>query len=253
MYTEIDDIQKKQDLDDLNVDAYEFTKTIKNQNYSYSFRKISDSVVFLRSIVGFLGGLVSTIIIVIVYMLGQDIIMPLFTNINVSYIYLVFLMLILFLITIPTNILVCLLLIYSDRDKYFLEYSYHLKKIFFINLFIFFTFVFIYFLTYSSYPNYILTVLIFNIIFSIMLSSFTLDAIGGSKYVLNAIFGLILGIFLSFILNAMFFAIKPELVIFFGIPITWGAFTFSSVIMEVLAFMLYQAYGIDFFRIKQFE
>lgn len=254
MYQEISDHQKTQSIEDLNIDAYEFTKNTKDQHYPYSFRKINDSVVFLRSISGFLGGLLSTIIIVVVYMLGQDIILPLFNpNINVNYIYLVFLMLILFLVIIPTNLLVCLLLIYSDRDKYFLEYSYHIKKIFFINLFIFIMFIFFYFLTYGSYPNYMLAILLFNILLSIMLSSFTLDAMGGSRYVLNAIFGILLGIFLSFIINVMFFAIKPELVIFFSIPITWGSFTFSSVMMEVFAYMLYQAYGIDYFRMKQYE
>lgn len=237
-----------------NMEIISENKNDKKEYQYNSFRKISGTVIFLHSIAGFFGGLLSTIIIVIVYMLGQDIILPLFnSNIAINYLFLVFLIFIIFITTVPTNIVVSWIIIYADRDKYFEDYTYHLKKVFVTNVILFLIFSIIYFIIYSFYSFHMITVLIINIVLSIMFSIFTLESMTNTKFILTSIYGMLLGIFISFIICVMLFAIKQELIIFFGIPVIWGSFSFSSIMMEIFGKIFYQTYGVDFFRMKSYE
>ncbi len=207
----------------------------------------------LRIVATTLGGVIGTVIIMIIFFLSANVLQPAFqdldqTNINALFIFVFIAMM--FVSVLASSMVSTVLTALSEKEKYS-RLSSALYQIFILNVIIFVFIAPIYIIFAHIDIQFITYIASLHIILSAISSVLILEILSNPMYAVLGIYGMIFGLITGILGNLLLFQItngSTVILLFTVLPITWFCLGLFAGIAEVLYFGIYSLYGIDFLR-----
>lgn len=215
-------------------------------------RRMSFFVLVLKVLSGFAGGTAGSIVLLLIFLLASSILQPVLspaeaTAGEISPLFIVILMAMVFATSVVSSIVAPLLLSYTERERY-PRLASSLYQIFIINLVIFIFISPVYLTTSSSRLELTAYAAGLQIVMSAIASSLILEVLNDYKYALLGVYSTILGVLIATAINLFIFQFlnSPTILMFVALPIIWGAIGFFQSAFAMFYYWYYTTWGIDF-------
>jgi hypothetical protein len=218
-------------------------------------RKLTFLSLVLKTFAGFIGGLIGTGVLVVIFLVASSILQPVLGGIaeaevsagEVSPLFMAVLLLMVFSTLMVSSLLATLFLCFTERERY-TKIATTLTQVFVVN-FVIFLFVLPIYLTTSA-TSLMMTVYaaIIQGILSATASALILELIHDAKYSLVAVYTTLLAVLVAIGVNFFIYMIlgNAALIMFTALPILWGLIGFSQAVVGMFYYWLYTTYGVDF-------
>jgi hypothetical protein len=218
-------------------------------------RKLTFLSLVLKTFAGFIGGLIGTGVLVVIFLVASSILQPVLGGIaeaevsagEVSPIFMAVLLLMVFSTLMVSSLLATLFLCFTERERY-TKIATTLTQVFVVN-FVIFLFVLPIYLTTSA-TSLMMTVYaaIIQGILSATASALILELIHDAKYSLVAVYTTLLAVLVAIGVNFFIYMIlgNATIIMFTALPILWGLIGFSQAALGMFYYWLYTTYGVDF-------
>ena len=235
------------------VEAAQQTQT-QTEN-AFGPRKLTFLTLVLKTFAGFAGGIAGTLVLLLIFLSTSSILQPVLGQTvaaeaaagEVSPLFMVVLMGMVFATSIVSSILATLLLSYTERDRY-TKIATTMSQVFIINIVIFAFVLPIYLTTSTARMELTAFAAFMQIILSATASALILELIHDYRYALMAVYTTILAILVS--MGLIFFIYyttgTATIVLFAAIPITWSVIGFSQAALGMIYYWMYETWGSDF-------
>lgn len=204
----------------------------------------------LKTFAGLGGGIVGTVVLLIIFLLGASILQPTLTGaageLHPLFIF-VFIAMV-FLSSLASNIVGPLLFSFIQHDKYSRPTS-AIYQIFFVNLVILAIMAPVYLLVFTLGLDLTAFLAGIHVMLAALSSVMILEIVGNLKYALLGVYGSIFSILFATGLIFIFYQFTGRslvILIFITLPVIWMFLGFISVIVEMFYFWIYRLYGMDF-------
>ncbi|MBI2634316.1 hypothetical protein HYW82_01430 [Candidatus Peregrinibacteria bacterium] len=223
---------------------------MSEKNPEFGTPQMSFATFLLRLIAGSVGGVLGSLVILLIFVLASSILDPLTAGTpldSVSPIFIFILLIMIFLGSTIGNILSSWLLALTERGRY-IRISSSIYQIFIINLIIFIILAPVYFLTSSLNLGITAYVVALHIVLSAQVSALILEIVSNPRHALVGVYGTTFSILLStaalFILSGI--VENPRILLFGALPIVWGSIAFVGGIFTILYGWVARTYDRDF-------
>jgi hypothetical protein len=218
-------------------------------------RKLTFLSLVLKTFAGFIGGLIGTGVLVVIFLVASSILQPVLGGIaeaevsagEVSPLFMAVLLLMVFSTLMVSSLLATLFLCFTERERY-TKIATTLTQVFVVN-FVIFLFVLPIYLTTSA-TSLMMTVYaaIIQGILSATASALILELIHDAKYSLVAVYTTLLAVLVAIGVNFFIYMIlgNATIIMFTALPILWGLIGFSQAALGMFYYWLYTTYGVDF-------
>jgi MFS family permease len=223
--------------------------------YVYGPRKISFFTLVLKTFAGFAGGIAGTLVLLLIFLSTSSILQPVLGQTvaveaaagEVSPLFMVVLMGMVFATSIVSSLLATLLLSYTERDRY-TKIATMMSQVFIINIVIFAFVLPIYLTTSTTRIELTAFAAFMQIILSATASAMILELIHDHRYALMAVYTTILAILVAMGMNFFIFYATgtATIVLFCALPIIWSSIGFSQAALGMIYFWMYETWGSDF-------
>ncbi|MCF7830579.1 hypothetical protein K9M41_01095 [Candidatus Gracilibacteria bacterium] len=222
----------------------------------------STASLFSRFIIGFGAGFLGTVVLGIIIFLTWEIVGDTLSATEVAQsefgvglqkdkahpLFLSIITLAIFLSTLVANL--SHVFLSTIVDAKFKRRSTTLTQVFFGNLVILFLMLPIHLLASRELgPNGMAVSGVLHVILSTFFSTFVLEALHQSKYLIVNVYGTVLGIILFFFLNLMFLNANPAMMVLLVLPLLFSMIALGNRIAELFYAWLCRNYGTDFLNI----
>ena len=193
--------------------------------------QISLAILFLKTVVGVIGGLSGTLIMLLIFVLASSILTPI-SDVEqlekfVSPIFIFVLMVMMFLASTAGNILSVLLLAIVEKDRY-KRLSSTIYQIFISSIIIFVLILPVYFIAASVSPAATAYAVALHLIISAQLSALIMEIVSNYKYALLGVYATAFAIIAS--AGTLFvmanYIVSIPILLFAALPVIWGATAF---------------------------
>ncbi|MFC1750347.1 hypothetical protein ACFL2V_16225 [Pseudomonadota bacterium] len=218
-------------------------------------RRLTFLSLVLKTFAGFIGGLIGTGVLVVIFLVASSILQPVLGGIaeveaaqgEVSPLFMVILMAMVFLTALVSSMLSTLFLCFTERDRY-TKIATTLTQVFVVNFVIFLFVLPIYLTTSASSLELTAYAAVLQVILSATASALILELIHDTKYPLIAVYTTLLAVLVSIGVNFIILIIvgNATIVMFVALPIIWGAIGFSQAALTMLYYWVYTTWGMDF-------
>jgi hypothetical protein len=221
-------------------------------------RKIGNARLILKTIVGIIGGISGTMVILIVYMLASSLFsvqMDLTTGLTLLQLYIVLVMVV--MATLVGNLVSLTFFYLIDRDKY-QKLTPLITQGFIFNLLIFIFSIPLYFFIRGTGTDTLVYIISVHFLLSAFITSVMMEILSSSTYVLVGLYGNTIGILAALVVNLILFQFNKDtsvsaFFLFLTMPITWGSLGFCQSITEMLYRWFYDVYGFDFLNKEEYD
>jgi len=218
-------------------------------------RKLTFLTLVLKSFAGFAGGIAGTLVLLLIFLGTSSILQPVVGGTTageaatgeVSPLFMVVLMAMVFATCLVSSMLSTLLLAYTERDRYN-RIATTMSQVFIINIVIFAFVLPIYLTTSTARIELTVFAAVLQVILSSASSALILELIHDQKYALLAVYTTVLGIMVSMGINFLlyFTSGNATIVMFAALPIIWSLIGFSQAALTIFYNWLYETWGNDF-------
>jgi MFS family permease len=223
--------------------------------YSYGPRKISFFTLVLKTMAGFAGGVAGTLVMLLIFLSTSSILQPVIGTATaeetasgeVSPLFMVVLLGMIFATSIVSSILGTLLIAYTERDRY-TRIATMLSQVFIINIVIFAFVLPIYLTTSTARIELTAFAAALQIILSSAASALILELIHDYRYSLLAVYTTVLGVMVATGINFFlyFTSGNATIILFAALPIMWTLIGFTQAALAMIYFWIWQTWGTDF-------
>jgi hypothetical protein len=242
--------------DDVNVASPESSEEVETPVEEEPYdgvgpRPMSLLTLVLRLLGGIGGGLIGTVIIVMISLLGAGILQSALGNtadggIHPLFVF-VFLAMI-FLSSTASNLLAPLFIGLGDRERY-PRLATTLTQIFAANLVILITIAPVYVVVSSLNIQLLATVALIQIVVSAFASALMMEVLADYRYALLSVYSTALSVLISsgvYFLFYSFSADQPLFLFFTALPVMWICISLFGGLINLLYGAVYKLYGVDF-------
>jgi len=223
---------------------------------------VSTASLFSRFIIGFAAGFLGTVVLGIIIFLTWGIVGDTLSATEIAQsefgvglqadkahpLFLSIITLAVFLSTLVANL--AHVFLSTIVDAKFKRRSTTLTQVFFGNLVILFLMLPVHLLTSRELgPNGMAISGILHAILSTFFSTFVLEALHQSKYLIVNVYGTVLGIILFFLIGLMFINVNPTMLVILILPLLFSMIALGNRIAELFYAWLCKNYGTDFLNI----
>ncbi len=204
-------------------------------------RKPSLSLFLFRFFGGLAGGIIGSLAIFAIYVLGTA-----FTDPESAQTLTLFIVLVMvFIGSMLTNIISVTLISYFDRQMH-PKILTGVTQVFILQIVIFLVAVPLYLIVSTLDESYVRFVAAFHLLISMQSTAFLLDIISQSNYKILSVYSVALSSLASFGVLMIIYLIGPELILFFVIPpLLWGSGEVIRGLIETGYYYFYRLYGMD--------
>ncbi len=214
-------------------------------------RKVGNATILYKTIMGILGGIGGTFIILIVVMLVSS----LFPNVNMLeaqettpiLTYMVLVMA--FLATLIGNLVPVVLFYLVDREKY-PKLTTNLIQGFIFNLLIFIFSIPLYLIIQGADISTLVYIIGIHFLLSAFITSIVIEILSSSKYILVGLYGntfaILAALVITLVLSLSMADAGKAFLLFLTMPLIWGCIGFFQGLTEMVYRWFYDVYGIDF-------
>ena len=206
-------------------------------------RKPTFTTFLLRLMASFAGGIVGSISIFAIYILGLTISSSEGENPHSLFVILA----LVFVGSLVTNLISVFLISYFDRESY-PRYITILTQAFIIQLvlFLFSIPIYIFVSSLNLGETFIKYIAALHLLLSVQISNLLLETLSNSAYKIVGLYGVTLGSFLTIGIVIVIYLLGLELFLFFIIPpVLWVTIELFRSLSEVAYYYFYKFYGID--------
>jgi len=201
--------------------------------------RISFTTFLLKILAGLGGGIVGTLILLLIFILSQSILDPFLSNTateSISPIFVFILMIMIFLSSTVGNLLSSFLLSLTEGEKYKRRAS-AIYQTFILSIIIFILMVPVYFITATLNVSLTAYAIALHIIISAQLTAIILEVISNYRHALVGIYGVTFSILLSAgVMLGLASAIQNTAILLFAaLPVVWG----SIAVVQSITIMIY--------------
>jgi hypothetical protein len=205
-----------------------------------------------RTFAGLGGGIVGTVILLVIYILTVSIVAPVLapagdseTTLNPLFIFI--LMGMVFASTLGANLISPLFVSFTARDKYN-RITTSLFQIFIVNIVIFIILIPIYLFSTGIGLEFISYAAGLHIVFSVLASALIFEIIANYRYALLGVYSTIFGILLAIAFNIMMYQAtgNATILLFLALPVLWGAVGFMFGIVGMIYQWIVKTWGTDY-------
>jgi len=212
--------------------------------------KISFPRFLLKILAGMTGGVIGTLILLMVFVLSSSILTPVLNpqpEQLVSPIFIFFLLVIVFLSTTIGNLLSTFLLSYTEPDKY-KNRSSAIYQTFIVHIIIFILMVPVYFITSSIDVKITIWAVALHVIISAQTSALILEIVSDRKYALVGLYGVTFSILISAAVIFLMAKVvtSPTILLFAALPVVWGSIAFTQSVVTMIYGWIVEIYDKDF-------
>jgi hypothetical protein len=225
------------------------------QEYAFGPRKLTFFTLVLKTFAGFAGGMAGTLVLLLIFLSTSSILQPVLGQAvateaaagEVSPLFMVVLMAMIFATSIVSSMLAPLLLSYTERDRYN-KIATTMSQIFIVNIVIFAFVLPIYLTTSTARIELTAFAAFMQIILSATASALILELIHDHRYALLAVYTTLLGVLVSTgIIFFIYYATSTAtIVLFAALPIIWSVIGFSQATLSMIYYWIYETWGNDF-------
>lgn len=225
------------------------------QQFSYGPRKMSFFTVVLKTFAGLVGGIAGTLVLLLIFLSTSSILQPVlgttveneFASGEVSPLFMVILMSMIFATSLISSMLSTFLLAYTERDRY-TRIATTMSQVFIINIVIFAFVLPIYLTTSTTRLELTAFAAILQIILSAASSSLILELIHDYRYSLLAVYTTVLGVLVATGITFMLYITSGNttVVLFAALPTLWFFIGLSQGVLAMIYYWIYQTWGSDF-------
>lgn len=225
------------------------------QENGYGPRRMSFFTLVLKTFAGFAGGIAGSIILLLIFLLTSSILQPVLGVAvegeaaagEVSPLFMVVLMSMIFATCVISSMLSTLLLAYTERDRYN-RIATTMAQVFIVNIVIFAFVLPIYLTTSTARIELTAFAAVLQVVLSASASALVLELIHDYRYALVAVYTTILGILVSAGINFFLYFVSGSatVLLFAALPIIWSLIGFSQATLQMFYFWVYQTWGSDF-------
>ena len=223
-----------------------------SQDTAYGPRRLSLFILFSKTFLGFVGGVVGSLVLLLIFLASASILQPVLgtsttTSDQISPVFIVILMAMIFVTSLISSILSPLLLSYTERQRY-PRIMTALYQIFIINLTIFVITAPIYLTTSTTSIEFTAYAAGLQIILVATASSLIMEILNDDRYPLMAVYSTIIGILISTTINLFLYQLlkSTTVLLFAALPITWASIGFFQATLAMMYYWYYLNYGNDF-------
>ncbi len=212
--------------------------------------KISFPRFLLKILAGMTGGVIGTLLLLLVFVLSSSILTPVLNpspDQYVSPIFIFFLMVMIFLATTVGNLLSTFLISYTEQEKY-TRRSTAIYQIFIVHIIIFILMVPVYFVTSSIDIGIVVWAVALHVIVSAQTSMLVLEIVSDRKYALVGLYGVTFSILISALVIFLMAKIieSPTILLFAALPVVWGSIAFTQSVVTMVYGWIVEVYDKDF-------
>lgn len=211
--------------------------------------KISFPTFVLKVLAALAGGIVGTVILIVIFLLAEPLLLPLTEGSEyISPIFTFIVMIMIFLASTVGNILSVFLSALTERKKY-TRISSAIYQVFIVSLIIFLLMVPVYFITSAINIEITAYAIALHIIISAQVSALILEIVSNYRYALVGVYGTTFSILLSAAVMFGLAAImqdNPAILLFAALPVVWGSIGFMGSIVTMLYAWIARIYDKDF-------
>ncbi|KKU80480.1 MAG: hypothetical protein UY05_C0006G0014 [Candidatus Peregrinibacteria bacterium GW2011_GWA2_47_7] len=205
----------------------------------------------LKTCAGLGGGIVGTLVLLVIFLLGASIIQPTLSGVAQEEIHPLFIFVfvaMIFLASLGSNVVGSLLFAFVQHEKYTRVTS-ALYQIFIVNIVIVAIMAPIYLVVIGLGLEITAFVAGIQVIISALTSVMVLEIIGNLRYALVGVYSVLFSILFSTGVIFIFYQFTGRdlvLLLFITLPTIWMFLGFISSIVEMLYTWMYRLYGVDF-------
>ncbi|MBL4695063.1 hypothetical protein JKY72_06885 [Candidatus Gracilibacteria bacterium] len=229
-----------------------------NQENSIGPAKIPFTTFLLKILAGTGGGVVGTLVLVLIFLLANSVLTPLSGNFAtgdyISPIFIFLLMIMVFLSSTVGNMLSVFLLALTEPEKYKRKAT-AVTQVFIVSLVIFLVMVPVYFLTTSIDVSVTAYAVALHIIISAQVSAIILEIISNYKHALVGVYGVTFSILVA---AGLLFGIagltdySAAILLFIALPVVWGSIAFTQSVVTMIYGWFARVYDKDFLASETF-
>ena len=206
---------------------------------------------FLKTFAGLGGGIVGTLILLVIFLMGASIIQPTLASTGDQTIHPLFIFVfiaMIFLSSLGSNLVGSILFSFVQHNKYSRTTSVS-YQIFIMNIVMLAVTAPIYLLVFGLGLQLTAFVAGMHIILSALTSIMIMEIVGNLRYALVGVYGAILSIIFSTGVIFMFYQFTGQnlvILMFITLPVIWMSTGFISTIVDMFYAWIYSLYGTDF-------
>jgi len=246
--------QQFQQAPNPNFQNQPFTNIMQSasQESAYGPRHLSIFIVFAKTFLGLAGGIAGTLVLLLIFLASSSILQPVLgteasTPDQISPVFIVILMAMIFATSLISSMLSPLLLSYTERQRY-PRIMTALYQIFIINLVIFAFTAPIYLTTSVSSIQFTAYAAGLQVVLVATASSLIMEILNDERYPLMAVYTTILSILVATAVNLFIFQFlkSTTVLLFTALPITWASIGFFQAVLTMIYYWYYINWGNDF-------
>lgn len=218
-------------------------------------RKMTFLTLVLKTFAGLAGGIAGTLVLLLIFLGTSSILQPIVgaatlseaSGGEVSPLFMVVLMAMVFATSLVSSMLSTLLLSYTERDRY-TRIATTMSQVFIINIVIFAFVLPIYLTTSTARIELTVFSAILQVILSSASSALILELIHDQKYALLSVYTTMLGIMMAMGVNFFLYYTSGNatLMMFAALPVIWSSIGFFQGSLTIFYNWLYETWGNDF-------
>lgn len=218
-------------------------------------RKMTFLTLVLKTFAGLAGGIAGTLVLLLIFLGTSSILQPIVgaatlseaSGGEVSPLFMVVLMAMVFSTSLVSSMLSTLLLSYTERDRY-TRIATTMSQVFIINIVIFAFVLPIYLTTSTARIELTVFSAILQVILSSASSALILELIHDQKYALLSVYTTMLGIMMAMGVNFFLYYTSGNatLMMFAALPVIWSSIGFFQGSLTIFYNWLYETWGNDF-------
>lgn len=209
-----------------------------------------------RSIAGLVGGILGSVVLLIIYILSVSIVSPVLNPVTVgsavesseiSPLFIFILMGMVFASTLAANIVTPLLISLTQSGKY-KRVTTSLFQIFIINIVVFVILAPIYLFSQGLGFEFMSYAAGLQIAFSVLASALVFEIIANYKYALLGVYSTIFAVLLAIALNIMVYTVagNATILLFIALPLLWGGVGFMFGVVGMIYQWVVRTWGVDY-------
>lgn len=223
---------------------------------AYGPRQVSLFVLFAKTFLGFCGGIFGSIVLLLIFLASSSILQPVLspaeaTTEQISPIFIVILMAMIFVTSLVSSMLSPLLLSYTERYRYPRIIT-AIYQIFIINLVIFLFVAPIYLTTSTTSLEFTAYAAGIQIVLVATSSALIMEILNDQRYPLLGVYTTVIGMLVATATNLFIFQLfkSTTILLFTAVPIIWASIGFFQATLAMVYNWYYLNWGNDFLAVS---
>jgi hypothetical protein len=244
--------QADQNFQNQNFQQQNFQPAQSNQEVPYGPRHIGLFILFAKTFLGLAGGTFGSLVLLLIFLASSSILQPVLstaakTGEQISPVFIVILMAMIFATSLISSLVSPLLLSYTEKQRY-PRITTALYQIFILNLVIFAFTAPIYLTTSTTSLEFTAYAAGLQIVLVATASSLIMEILNDERYPLMAVYTTIIGILVATAANLFIFQLlkSTTVLLFAALPITWASIGFFQATLTMIYYWYYINWGNDF-------